>query len=321
MEKTFVSAREDRPGKDWLSRFTAGRAGVESWYFGRAVTSRPAAPTVSECRAALAQHMPELLPHYEHVCALVGDDELAHRMLSHYRPAPEGYGCSQAVWLGKEGPALIRNFDYPPDIVSDRFELTAWSGLKVIAKAQRPWGGCVDGMNEEGLVASVTLGGGRLQGRGFSIILMVRYVLETCRRVSEAVETLCRIPVALAQNVTLLDRSGTYATLFLGPGQRPVITRLKACANHQRSERAPPNSLARQRALLQALDEPSMSLEGLTDRFLQPPVHARNPRFPTLYTAVYRPEDGRVDYVWPGKRWPLRFADFEAGEYTHHYGD
>ncbi|WP_331371279.1 C45 family autoproteolytic acyltransferase/hydolase [Sinorhizobium chiapasense] len=320
MEKTFVSAREDRPGEDWLSRFTTGRAGAESWYFGRARTSAPTAPTARECRAALAQHMPELIPHYEHVCALVGDDELAHRVLSHYRPAPEGYGCSQAVWLGKEGPALVRNFDYPPDIVSDRFELTAWSGLKVIAKAQRPWGGCVDGMNEEGLVASVTLGGGRVQGRGFSIILMIRYVLETCHRVGQAVDALCRIPVALAQNVTLLDRSGTYATLLLGPGQRPIITRLKACANHQRSERAPPNSLARQQALLQALDEPSMSLKGLTDRFLEPPVHARNPRFPTLYTAVYRPEEGRVDYVWPGKRWSQGFAHFQPGEYTHHYG-
>ncbi|MBP1882534.1 C45 family autoproteolytic acyltransferase/hydolase [Sinorhizobium mexicanum] len=320
MEKTFVSAREDRPGEDWLSRFMAGRAGAESWYFGKAVTSRPIAPTATECRAALAQHMPELIPHYEHVCALVGDDELAHRVLSHYRPAPEGYGCSQAIWLGDEGPALVRNFDYPPDIVSDRFELTAWSGLKVIAKAQRPWGGCVDGMNEEGLVASVTLGGGRVQGRGFSIILMIRYVLETCHRVSQAVDALCRIPVALAQNVTLLDRSGTYATLLLGPGQRPVITRLKACANHQRSERATPNSLARQQALLQALADPSMSLEGLTDRFLQPPVHARNPRFPTLYTAVYRPEEGRVDYVWPGKRWSQGFMDFQPGEYTHHYG-
>lgn len=78
--------------------------------------------------------------------------------------------------------------------------------LRVIAKARRPWGGCVDGMNEEGLVASVTFGGGCIQHPGFSIILMIRYVLETYRRVSDAVEALCRIPVALSQNVTALDR-------------------------------------------------------------------------------------------------------------------
>jgi predicted choloylglycine hydrolase len=103
--------------------------------------------------------MPELIPHYDRACALVGDDEFAHRILSHYRPAAHSFGCTQAVWLGDGGPALVRNYDYPLEIVSDRFELTGWSGRKVIAKAQRPWGGCLDGMNEDGLVASVTLGG------------------------------------------------------------------------------------------------------------------------------------------------------------------
>lgn len=100
--------------------------------------------------------MPELMPHYDRVCNLVGDDDLAHRMLSHYRPAPVVHGCSQAVWLGDDGPALVRNYDFPLDVVSDRFELTAWSGREVIAKVQRPWGGCRDVMNEDGLVATTT---------------------------------------------------------------------------------------------------------------------------------------------------------------------
>jgi hypothetical protein len=25
--------------------------------------------------------------------------------------------------------------------------------------------------------------------------------------------------------------------------------------------------------------------------------------FPTVYTAVYRPAEARVDYLWPGKGW------------------
>ncbi|MDX0752754.1 peptidase C45 [Sinorhizobium medicae] len=318
MYKTFVAAREDRPGEAWLSRFAAGRAEAERWYFGQAPMA--ASPSAKECRAALMQHMPELVLHYESACDLVGDDEIAHRLLSHYRPAPERYGCSQSVWLGKEGPALIRNFDYPPDIVSDRFEMTDWSGVKVIAKMQRPWGGCVDGLNEEGLAASVTLGGGRSQGLGFSIILVMRYLLENFREVGEAVKALCRIPVALAQNVTVLDRAGSYATLFLGPGQRPVITRLKACTNHQRGGRPSSSSLARQQFVLQALEDPSMSLEKLTDRFLQPPLYSMRLPQPTLYTAVYRPAEGRVDYIWPGNHWSQGFDGFETGEYTHRYG-
>ncbi len=240
-------------------------------------------------------------------------------MLSHFRPAPDAFGCSQSVWLGEGGPALIRNFDYPPSIVSDRFEMTEWSGLKVIAKAQRPWGGCVDGMNEEGLAASITLGGGRSQGRGFSIILVIRYVLETCHQVEQAVKALCRIPVALAQNVTVLDSAGNYATLFLGPGQRPIITRLRACANHQRAARPSSFSVARQQFILRALEDPSMSLEKLTDGFLRSPLYSVSATHPTLYTAVYRPAKGRVDYIWPGKRWSQRFEDFQIGEYTHNF--
>jgi predicted choloylglycine hydrolase len=214
MRKRFVAAPEDQPGAEWLARFTAGRAAAERWYLGEGLADPP---TAVECRAALRNHMPELMPQYDRVCALVGDDDLAHRLLSHYRPPPVICGCSQAVWLGAGGPALIRNYDFPLDVVSDRFEATCWFGRKVIAKAQRPWGGCLDGMNEDGLVASLTFGGSRAQGLGFSVILMLRYVLETCRVVDQAIAALSRIPIALSHNVTLLDRSGAYATVFLGP--------------------------------------------------------------------------------------------------------
>ncbi len=118
------------------------------------------------------RHMPELVPSYDDVCGLVGDDDLAHRILSHYRPPSFPHGCSQTIWLGNGGPALVRNYDYPLGIISDRIELTAWSGRRVIAKAQRPWGGCLDGMNDDGLVASLTFGGIGRNGQGFAIILM-----------------------------------------------------------------------------------------------------------------------------------------------------
>jgi len=317
MFKRFLMEREDRPGKAWLSRFVAGRGEAERWYFGHQASPTP---TAKECRAALVNYMPKLTLHYDRACDLVGDDDVAHRMLSHFRPAPERHGCSQAVWLGRGGPALIRNFDYPPDIVSERFEITAWSGMRVICKAQRPWGGCVDGMNEDGLVASVTLGGSRTQGLGFSIILIIRYILETCHEVSQAVATLCRIPVALPQNVTVLDRSGHYATVLLAPHQRPIVTRLKACTNHQRTGRPPSSSLARQHLIQQAIDDSTMTLSRLTDLFLLPPLYSRSGSFPTLYTAVYRPVEGRVDYIWPGKHWSQGFEDFEEDEYMHSYG-
>jgi predicted choloylglycine hydrolase len=316
MLKHFVADREDIPGAAWLARFQAGRDETERWYRGDGLQSPPSAKV---CREAVAHHMPDLIPHYDHVCGLVGDDDMAHRILSHYRPAPAPSGCSQVVWLGNEGPALIRNYDYPLDVVSDRFELTNWSGRKVIGKAQRPWGGCLDGMNDDGLVASLTFGGRRAQGLGFSIILMMRYVLETCSSVTEGIAALSRIPVALAQNVTLLDRTGAYATMFLGPNREPAVTTLRACTNHQETS-FEQDSVVRQAKLFELLETPSMTLAALAARFLEAPLYSRRADSTTAYTAIYWPAEGRVDYLWPGQIWQQSFDLFESREYTHDFG-
>jgi len=323
MFKRFVAAREDEPGDAWRTRFAAGRDETVRWYLG---SGREPPPRAIECRAALCRHMPELVPHYDSACALAGDDDLAHRILSHYRPPPVAHGCSQAIWLGDGGPALVRNYDYPLDIVSDRFELTAWSGHRVIAKAQRPWGGCLDGMNEDGLVVSLTTGGSPAQGLGFSVILVLRYVLETCRNVDQAIAALSRIPIALSQNVTLLDRTGQFATVFLGPDREPAISHERACANHQETPPASrsaalAHSVLRQQSMLEALEDRAMTLERMTASFFEPPLYSRRIGFTTVYTAVYRPAEGRVDYLWPGKRWSQRFDRFVAAEYTHDYGE
>jgi len=323
MLKRFVFACEDRPDVDWLARFVAGRDEAERWYLGK---SRAAAPATAECRAALCKHMPELLPHYDRVCALVGDDDRAHQILSHYRPSPVIFGCSQAVWHGDGGPALVRNYDFSLDIVSERFEATSWSGRKVIAKAQRPWGGCLDGMNEDGLVVSQTFGGRPAIGEGFSLLLILRYVLETCRRVKEAVAVLTRIPIAQSQNVTLLDQSGAYATVFLGPDREPAVTADKVCTNHQEhvvwpEHGAMSRTIERNEALARTLVDPGMTLDRLIESFLVPPLYSRWIGSPTVYTAVYRPAEGRVDYLWPGKSWCQSMKKFESGEYTHDYGD
>ncbi len=323
MQKRFVAFREDRPGAAWLARFGSGRGEAERWYLGE---GRGPPSTSEECRAALRRHMPELLPPYERVCALVGDDERAHQMLSHYRPPPLLFGCTQAVWLGADGPALVRNYDFPIEVVSDHFEATSWFGREVIAKAQRPWGGCLDGMNADGLVASATFGGSSAQGAGFAIILILRYVLETCRNVAEGAEALGRIPVALSQNVTLLDASGAYATMFLGPDRIPALSKVAVCTNHQEvagamGQQAATGTIERQQAALRALDDPEMTLENLSARFLEPPFYSRSRRSPTVYSAVYRPGERRVDYLWPGKCWTQRIGGFEPGEYIHDYGD
>jgi predicted choloylglycine hydrolase len=181
-------------------------------------------------------------------------------------------------------------------------------------------------MNEDGLAASLTAGGSRAQGLGFSVILVLRYVLETCSSVDQAIAALSRIPVALSQNITLLDRTGKFATVFLGPDREPAVSRVRACANHQEIPSTPGSaaltrSVERQRGMLEALEDRAMTLERLTAGFFEPPLYSRRIDSTTVYTAVYLPAEGRVDYLWPSKRWSQRFDHFVAAEYTHDYGE
>lgn len=340
MQKRFTFVREDRPGGDWLGRFIAGRDAARRWYLGDRQAARPegdtldwhrgggrgAPPTATECRDAVARSMPELLAEYDRVCDMVGGDGLDRCILSHYRPAPEAAGCTLAVWLGDGGPALVRQQDFPLHMVSDRFELTDWAGRRVIGKAQRPWGGLHDGMNEDGLVVASTFGGSPAQGLGFAVILITRYLLETCSRVGEAVAALLRTPIALSHNVMLLDRSGDSATVYMGPDREPAVSRDRTTTNHQEAVVWPQLAersltVERLRAVETALDDPAMTLEALTGRFLEAPVYSRSAGSPTVYTAVYRPAEGRVDYVWPGMVRSQSFARFETGLFTHDFGD
>jgi len=323
MLKRFIFAHENQADKAWLTRYVLGREEAERWYLGR---DRSDPPTAGECRAALSVHMPELLPHYDRVCALVGNDDRARQVLSHYRPPPIIGACSQAVWFGDDGPALVRNYDFDLDVVSDRFEATSWSGRKVIAKAQRPWGGCLDGINEDGLVASCAFGGNPTIGLGFSIILMLRYVLETCTRVDQATAALSRIPIAQSHNVTLLDQSGSFATVFLGPDRAPAVTADRVCTNHQEQvvwaqHGTMSRTVERRDTLVRLLGEPNMTLDALVEGFLVPPLYSRRIGSPTVYTAVYRPIEQRVDYRWPGKSVCQHVDRFKPGEYVHDYGD
>ena len=298
-------------------------AQVKRWYLEEGLAARP---TPAEARAALHTYMPELLPVYETLRALAGPDEVAHRMLGNYAPPSVIGGCSQAVWTGAGGPALVRNYDFDVAFTTGIIEATRWLGRRVIAMNEAAWG-CLDGMNEEGLVVSLTFGGRPAHGRGFSMPLILRHVLETCSRVDEAVARLTHIPVSMAQNVTVLDRTGDFATVFVGADREPAAARWPACTNHQETigwpaHAAASRSVERHARLTSRLAEPGMTLDALIAGMLQPPLYALDAarRFATVYTAVYRPVDAVVEYLWPGHAWRQTFDHFEPGAYTHVYG-
>jgi hypothetical protein len=100
---------------------------------------------------------------------------------------------------------------------------TAFTGRRVVGMSDCLWG-LVDGMNDAGLAVSLAFGGRITLGPGFGIPLVIRYVLEVCGSAAEARDTLARLPVHMAYNVTVADRSGDYFTAYLGPDRVPHFT-------------------------------------------------------------------------------------------------
>ena len=127
---------------------------------------------------------------------------------------------------------LAAIYDYDPRLFDAVVLETQFAGTRVIGTADQLWG-LLDGVNDRGLAASLTFGGRRATGRGFSVPLVIRYVLETCATVGEGVAALRRLPVQAAYNVTLVDRDGDHATVWLAPGEPARVTGERVATNHQ----------------------------------------------------------------------------------------
>jgi predicted choloylglycine hydrolase len=315
---TFRSWEELDLGPTWAAVFESLWPHYREWFLRDGEAERPSyATSVRMLRA----HMPELLPTYERLVELAGGGDLAARMLSLYKPPPYLAACSQGVWTRAGGPVLARNYDYAPS----RFEGLIWSTnmvRPVIGTSDCLWG-LLDGMNDAGLGVSLTFGGRRVLGDGFGIPLVVRYVLETCESVGHARETLARLPYSLAHNLTVVDRDGEVLTAYLSPDREPIFRPFPAATNHQGIVEWPEQAKAtrtieREQCIVRALADEGQTPEGFADAFLRAPLFstAYDSGWGTLYTAVYHPVDGVVDYRWPTHTWRLGFGSFTQAEHT-----
>ena len=173
--------------------------------------------------------MPELVPTWQRLTDLLGDDPEAAAALALWNPPPFLTGCSQAAVL-PGGPALIRNYDWDFRLFDAVVARTAYAGRRVLGMLDCLWG-LLDGVNDAGLAVSLTFGGRPQVGEGFGIPLVIRYVLQTCQTTEEAMQVLRRIPVHMSYNVTALDRAGQRATAYLAP-DRPGSCHQPGC-RHQ----------------------------------------------------------------------------------------
>ena len=313
---TMYAYREERPGPRWLALYNATWAAYRQWYTHQGLAARP---SLAECRVALRRHMPELLPIWERLSELTKEDPLAARMLAMWRLPAFAVGCAQTVLPG-ERPVLVRNYDYDQALFEGVIASTNYSGQRrVIGTSDMLWG-LLDGMNEDGLAVSLTYGGRPGRGsEGFGIPLVLRYLLETCGTVREAVAALRRIPVALSYNVALADTHSDHATVFVAPGETAKVSRIKATTNHcldtvEYPERAARfNSLGRQEALL-TLHREGAGADDTIAAMLTAPLRSLefDAGFGTLYTASYDQAAGTANWHWPGESWSRSYDDPDA---------
>lgn len=302
--KTF-RAIEVGDGGDgrWAAHARALWPRAEKWTAEEGRTPQGA----ERARKLFAAHMPELVPVRERLARALdrpgGDTFLTLAALR-----PFFSGCTQ---IGAGG-TLLRNYDFAPDdcegtIVSSRF-------LRPVIGTQEAAWGLLDGMNDAGLAVSLTFGGREVHGPGFAVPIVLRYLLETCDTVDEAVGRLRSIPVAVPQNLTLVD-SAKAVTVYVGPDIPPTEAPDACAANHQHlpvpdgQER-----FSRTQERLSAVRAAGTDVAAM----LRPPLYlyAYDEGLGTMYTAHYRPADGRVTHHWPGESWEQSFDAFTPGTRT-----
>lgn len=312
MELTFraVDVGDGRDGR-WLE------AAERVWPNIAAETEPSAFEPAGEAaaRELFAAHMPELVPVLDGLAAEL-DRPGAAGVLTQAALKPFFSGCSMASAPG----ALVRNYDFNPEhcertVVASRFL------RPVIGMGDFLWG-LLDGVNDAGLAVALSFGGRFTHGRGMSILLVVRYLLETCASVDEAWRAVARMPVSTSQNLILVDRERA-AVVHLGPDRRAARVDEACVTNHQ--EAAVPEeqeAFSATRRRLEALRAAPQDPDALVAAMLRPPLYQTKyaEGMGTVYTADYRPAEGRVTYVWPDHRHEQSFATFAPGEWTVRVG-
>lgn len=317
--KTFHFRAEARPGDAWADRFQAAWPRIHEWFLKEGAAARP---SKAACARALARHVPELKPMWRHLCGLSGGGDRESRFLSLWAPPNVFDGCSVAVVTGPDGPAVIRNYDFDPRTTGSLVLRSNWSGRSVIGVDQGFWG-LLDGVNDDGLAVCLTFGGRRVHGKGVSVILVVRYILETCASAAEARDRLLRLRTPMQQSIVVLDAGGDHFTALLAPDRKARIWETAVTTNHPERVEWPEHarnsrSVERHDFLCERLGDPD-----LAGAFFGPPLYgtAFHRGMSTVYLAEYRPARGEAIYRWPGREVRQSFEDFSETELTVEYRD
>ncbi len=308
---SFGSLHEPKPGKKWKALFDHTWPHYRTWFLSEGYMARKGYLT---SYSEFSRHMPELVPYYEQLLELAGGGDLEARFLSMYCPPAYMSGCSQVAWNNGSN-ALIRNYDYSFKLFEGTMLYTNWL-QPVIGVNDCTWG-LLDGMNASGLAASLTFGGRKVVGEGFGIPAIIRYILEVATTIEEGITILNRIPVHMAYNVTLMDATGKYTTVYLSPDRAPIVVNTQVATNHQVEVEwgdyaTLTGTMERKKFLEDMVSSPYETEASMVKRFLHPPLYSTNfeKAFGTLYTIIYRVNALTIDVLWPDQQLSQSFDHF-----------
>lgn len=306
MEKLFRAVNEPQLSGFIQQSVEEGRAFVTDWY---AKSDR--IPDPEECRRRVGTHMPEMLGLFDSMTESAGDDPAMIAALAGIDPPlliPAG--CTVRAFT-RPWPTMLRNYDFHPDATSAVILRTEWSGRHVLGMSEGV-SGLLDGVNDAGVAAALTFGGRHVYGTGFSIVQIIRYLLQVASDVKEAADVLRRVPCAWAQNVLVQDRSGKSIRAELAPDREPLIAGGNAVTNHQADVAPRPDSALRLGVACALADD----VEAARAVFVEGDLLKQDfdDWLGTLYTAEYLPGEGAVTFHWRDGSWRQSLAQFAPGE-------
>ena len=223
---TFRSVVEERPGQRLRELFDLWWPAYRRWFLRDGEQERS---SYAGCLRAVRTHVPELVSAYEGLVELVGGGDLEARFLSLWDPPPFLAACSLAAWTRDGNPSLLRSYDYAPALCETTLLTTTISTRRTMAMSDCLWG-ALDGVNEDGLAVALAFGGRRAVGRGFAVTLLLRYMLEQCADVPQALEAVAAVPVNLSYNIALVDASGQAALVRVAPDRAPIVEHGGVCS-------------------------------------------------------------------------------------------
>jgi predicted choloylglycine hydrolase len=313
MQRLFTSINEPTADFKWQKLFNERWPAYKVW-----LDSNHTEYDSKKSLSQLKTYMPELLATHDQLCHLVNADEAAVCFLTGFQPPGYASACSQAV--STQGTIqLVRNYDFHADRFEGVLLKTSWNGKEVIASSDCLIG-VLDGMNEDGLALSLTFGGREIEGFGFGIPFILRYILEFCSSVNDAIKVLTTVPSHMSYNVTLVDKAGALKTVQISPDRPSVVTDAAFTTNHQGSlgwaKDWDHNETATRAAFLENILSRGMSGDSLTSSFLHPPLFNQNYHqgLGTLYTAAYYPESGKMQLLWTDDSMDQSFNHFKEGQ-------